>query len=135
MSGATAIVAAMATEAWDVARDRAVQLFRRRGSDRQTAVAAQLEDNAVLVAHASDGERARRALIGRWQLELEEFLAADPDATAELQALIDDIRSALPTGARTWVQHNEVSGLGTGFFVQGGDQHITFMDAGPPTSG
>lgn len=50
MTGATTIVAAMATSMWESARGGVAALFRRRGDDEATAIAVQLDGDAHLVA-------------------------------------------------------------------------------------
>ncbi|MFF9763262.1 MULTISPECIES: hypothetical protein [Streptomyces] len=129
MVGATTIVAAMATDAWATARDRAAELFHRRSPDRQADIEAQLDANAALVARAEDGERARGALIGLWQLELEGFLARHPDAAGDLSALAAEIQAVLPAAQQQWVQNNTARDHGVVNAVQHGAQHNYYMDA------
>ncbi|OMI84591.1 hypothetical protein BSZ07_38090 [Streptomyces sp. M1013] len=129
MAGATTIVAAMATDAWATARDRAVELFHRRSPDRQADIEAQLDANAALVTRAGDGERARGTLIQLWQLELEGFLADYPDAAGDLSALAAEIRTALPAAQQQWVQNNTARDDSVVNAVQHGSQHNYYMDA------
>jgi len=129
MTGATTIVAAMATDAWVTARSRAVRLFHRHSPDRQADIETQLNANAVLVAQDQDAERARRALIGLWQLELKGFLTAHPDAARELSAQTAEIQAALPAAQKRWVQNNTARDHGIVNVVQHGTQHNHYMDA------
>ncbi|MFD9403097.1 hypothetical protein ACFWA4_30285 [Streptomyces sp. NPDC060011] len=104
LTGATTLVAAIATDAWQVARTGVARLFRRRDQVLQSAIEAQLQGNATLVAQAEDAEQARQALIPMWQLELKQLLRQHPDAADELQALINEISAAMPQTQRTWAQ-------------------------------
>jgi hypothetical protein len=132
MVGATTIVAAMATDAWATARDRAAQLFQHRGPDRPDRIEAQLDANAALFAGARDAGRARLALVGSWRLELEGLLATHPDSGGQLEALIAEIRTALPAAQRQWVQHNTARENAVLNVVQYGTQNNNYMDAPPP---
>jgi hypothetical protein len=133
LAGATTIVAAMATDTWSAARDRAANLFRRSGCDRTAEIEAQLDVTAGLVVRARDAERARAALTGFWQLELEEFLSCHPDAADELGTLIAQVHAELPTAQRQRVQHNTARDHGLLNAVQHGTQHNYYMDS--PVSG
>jgi hypothetical protein len=135
MTGAATIVAAMATDAWATARDHAVELFRRHRSERQAVIEAQLDGNAVLVAQAGDAERARAALIGLWQVELETFLTRHPDSAGEVRTLTSRIQAALPAAQTHWVQHNTAHGHGIVNAVHVGEQHNIFMDSPNPGGG
>ena len=132
MTGAATIVAAMATDAWATARDHAAELFRHRRSERQAQIEAQLDGNAALVAQARDAERARAALIGLWQVELETFLTHYPDSAGEVRTLTKKIQAALPTTQKQWVQNNTAHDHGLVNAVQIGKQHNIFMGTTNP---
>ncbi|WP_320776852.1 hypothetical protein [Streptomyces sp. CRN 30] len=123
MAGGTAVVGAMATDSWLVARARVAELFRRHGGeDRRQAIEGQLDGNARLVAEAEDGDQdqVRQTLLPLWQLELRALLRRDPAAAAELRALIDEVA---PAGNREprWVQDVVVRDNGQAYVVQGGN--------------
>lgn len=120
-SGGSAVVAAMATDAWQTARGRVVRLFRHDGEVQQASVLAQLDGNAELVGGADATEQARQALLPLWQLQLAEFLRRHPEAAEELRSLTAEVTAALPAGGQRWVQHNRVSGPGSLFAAQGGN--------------
>ncbi|MEU7749226.1 hypothetical protein [Nonomuraea sp. NPDC049158] len=119
-SGATTLVGAMATDGWTAARQGFGRLFARKGKDEQARLEAQLDSNAERVA-AGDPDRARTALAGSWQLELEGFIEAHPEAAEELQALVAEIQDGLPDAARAWVQTNIARDNATVFAAQGGN--------------
>jgi hypothetical protein len=129
LTGATTVVAAMATNAWQAARAGTARLFRHDGPARQEAAAAQLEADAALVARAGNAERARRGLIPRWQLELEELLRDHGDAAGEVQALVREVRSLLPRAQQSWVQNNIARDHGQVFAAMGGN---VIVHQGPP---
>jgi hypothetical protein len=117
----TTLVAAMATDAWQVARDGIVRLFGRQGPAKQAAIGAQLDSNAGRVVKDSDPDRVRRGFAGSWQLELEELLEANPAAAGELSAVVAEIQAALPEVLQTWVQTNIARDNATIFAAQGGN--------------
>lgn len=123
-AGGTALVGAMATDAWQSTRSRVARLFGRGGPERQAAIETQLDSNATLVAQAEDPDEARQSLAGVWRLELESLLRQYPDAEDELQALITQIHQALPTAQQTWVQTNIARDQATQNIVQHGNLHV-----------
>jgi hypothetical protein len=122
----------MATDAWGNVRDRVSALLQRRGTEPRAAIAARLESSAEQVARSQDVDRAREMVRGPWQLELEAFLDAHPEAVEELQAQLDAMRAALPKAQQQWVQDNTANDHGTNFAVQDGTQNIYYMDSAAP---
>ncbi|MEV6373622.1 hypothetical protein [Micromonospora musae] len=103
-NGGAALAAAMATDAWQAARDGTARLFGREGTHRQAAIGAQLDDSVVLVERAADREHARQVLVPLWQMQLIRLLEDHPEAEAELRELITHIHEALPALQQQWVQ-------------------------------
>ncbi|MEU0679405.1 hypothetical protein [Streptomyces albogriseolus] len=130
LSGATTVVAAMATDAWEAARTGTARLLGRGEPPRQATVEHQLDADAELVLSEADSPGARRELVPVWNRRLAAFLRENPAAADELRALLDEIRPALPQGESCWVQQVTAHGQGTAFGVQGGDIHY---HAGPAT--
>ncbi|WP_329316976.1 MULTISPECIES: hypothetical protein [unclassified Streptomyces] len=138
MTGATTIVAAMATDAWTTVRGGFSAFIRRRSPDLHAGLEARLDDGAALVARSPDAGTARGVLVGLWQGELERFLAAHPDAAEELEVQTAGMRAALPAVQQQWVQHNTARDHGVVNAVQDGTQHNHYMDSPgtqPPASG
>ncbi|MFC9269130.1 hypothetical protein ACFTXJ_15340 [Streptomyces zhihengii] len=104
LTGGSTVVAAMATDAWPVAREGTVRLFARRSEEQSAIVEVQLDSNAALVARSADAERVRAVLVPVWQLELESLLTDHPGLVDELGVLIARLESALPQAQQTWVQ-------------------------------
>ncbi|MEN3539807.1 hypothetical protein AAH991_32185 [Microbispora sp. ZYX-F-249] len=132
-SGGAALAEAMATDAWQAARNGMARLFGRQGSQRQAAIEAQLDGNVVLVERASDPARARRRLMSLWEEELVQLLDEHPEAEADLRELITHIHDALPSAQQRVqnFQYNIARDGSRQFAVQGGD--IIYHDS--PSSG
>jgi hypothetical protein len=123
-AGGTALVEAMATDAWQATRTGVARLFGRGGPARQTAIETQLDGHAALVAQAEDPDEVRQSLAAVWRLELTALLSQHPDAEDELRALVAQIQQALPAGAQTWVQTNIARERSAQYNVQHGDLHV-----------
>lgn len=120
-TGGRALVGAMGTDAWQATRNGMARLFGRQGPHRQAAVEAQLDGNIALVERASDPDLAREGLVPLWHMEPARLLEEHPDAEAELQELIAQMRDALPAEQQQWVQTNLARDNSTLFAVQGGN--------------
>jgi hypothetical protein len=132
-AGGRSLVGAMATDAWQVARNGMARLFGRCGAQRRAAVEAQLDANVALVERASEPDQARQRLAPVWELELALLLKGDPESEAELRQLIAHLCDALPLGKQLWVQTNVAHGGSRVFAVQGGN--IVYHEATAAVSG
>lgn len=118
MTGATTVVAAMATSAWEGTRERVVELFRRRGDERSTALQAQLDGDAELVAGESDDtDGVRDDLVRPWARRIGALLREHPETADELRALIEEV--SVPPAAQEWSQHITAHAGGAAFGAQG----------------
>ncbi|MFB8243053.1 hypothetical protein ACFC58_41600 [Kitasatospora purpeofusca] len=125
-TGATTVVGLMATEAWTQARSRLAALFGR-GRDAEE-VSAELEEIRVEVVRA-DGDAE---LVGDQAAELRNrlrrLLRQDPQAAAELAALLREFTPRQQPGTTV---HNEMNhGTIHGSVVQAGS--ITHNYQSPP---
>jgi hypothetical protein len=120
-SGGTALVGAMATDAWKVARDGVGRLLGRVSPESQAAIEAQLDANAALVQQAHQPEHARQALAPVWQLQLTQLLEENPELGPALRDLTAQIQNALPAQHQHWVQTNIARDNSRLFAVQGGN--------------
>ena len=95
------IVAAAVTDVWEAARARFAQLLGR-GDPRKTSLAerrlAQTRDQ-LSASQGTDLESVRAVLEAQWVTRLADLLDEEPDAEAELSALVGEIRAMLPGGA------------------------------------
>ncbi|WP_143589900.1 hypothetical protein [Streptomyces africanus] len=120
-AASTALVGAMATDTWQVARDGLVRVFGRGREDEPAQLAARLDEESALVSAADDSDAARRSLLPGWRLRLEQFLLAHPEAVDELGELTRHLSSTLPRTQQNWVQHVDARDHGQAFGVQGGN--------------
>ncbi|MFS8477990.1 MAG: hypothetical protein FWJ93_03290 [Micromonosporaceae bacterium] len=116
MTGATTLVAAMATSAWDFARSRVAALLGRHGDGD---VEARLQRSADRVSAASEPETVRREQVTRWRDDLVDVLREHPDAQDELRALIAELRTRIPQPAQQWMQQVTAHAGGSAFGALG----------------
>ncbi|WP_405858799.1 hypothetical protein OG361_31140 [Streptomyces sp. NBC_00090] len=133
LSGATTLVAAMATDMWQSARERMAQIFRRGG--QQAAVESQLDLNNGLVEQADDDSRTRQILADQWQLQLETLLRQHPEAADELRELVGELSADMPAERHTWVQNNTARDNARQYAAMGGNVivHEASSQAPAPT--
>ncbi len=123
-AGGSALVGAMATDAWQATRSGVARLFGRDGSARRAAIEAQLDGNAALVAQAEDPDEVRASLVPVWRLQLEALLREYPDVVEELRVLVGQARESLPASQQAWVQTNIAHDRATQNIVQHGTLHV-----------
>ncbi|WP_433043477.1 hypothetical protein [Dactylosporangium sp. CS-033363] len=109
VAGAT-IATAMATDAWQTARNGIVRLLGRGGSDRAPVLEGRLDRDNSHVAEAGDPAAMRRLMSQTWTAEFEGALDREPDLVDDLRALIDEIGHELTPPERTWIQQNVTVG-------------------------
>ncbi|MFH8465610.1 hypothetical protein [Streptomyces sp. NPDC017991] len=119
-AGATALVQQMVTDGWGNVRDRVVALFSR-GRDEEVVQGELEESRTDLVAARDAGDEDAAADVeASWRVRLRRTLRDDPEAAAELRALLDEL-GPQPTAPTTLTVHNSVSGgVSQGVVVQGG---------------
>jgi len=126
-AGGTAVVGAMATDAWKATRDHAARLFARGAAGQQEAIEAALDEDAGILADTDEPKReqVRRELVPVWQQRMVDLLRQYPDVDTDLHDLITRIHATLPPAQQTWVQHNTAPAGGIVIAHQGtGTQHI-----------
>lgn len=131
LAAGTALVGAMATDAWQSARTGMTTLWRRVRPEQADTVEEELaETRAQVLAARADGEsETEQTLAADWQLRLQALLRADPAIAAELRHLLDTrLTPPLTADERTavgsLVMRAEASGGGR-VYQAGRDQHIT----------
>ncbi|MFY1631894.1 hypothetical protein ACN27F_01215 [Solwaraspora sp. WMMB335] len=125
-----ALIQAIATDAWEKARDGAVALWRRVRPQQADAVAAELAEvrDEVLTARRDGDTDAEQGLVDDWQRKLQRLIRQDPAFAAELRSLLDDTLTPLLPPA----DHQQAGSItmkatarGKGRVYQAGrDQHI-----------
>src|SRR5690348_13698142 len=88
------------SDGWEKAERGYAQLLGR-GNAKQAKLAGRwLEETREQLSRgsAADMGMVRMALAGRWAGRWADLLEADPDAEAELRALVQEAQTALPAG-------------------------------------
>lgn len=129
-AGGTALVGAMATDAWESARSGVARLLGRDDQRQSEVIKAQLDEDAALVRGAGeDGDQVRGELAPVWGRRLAALLQDNPGAADELRILVKGVRSQVPPQQQAWIQHVTATLGGTAFGQQGpGGQHIHYHD-------
>ncbi|MFG3493845.1 hypothetical protein [Streptomyces sp. NPDC047928] len=126
----TALVGAMATDAWRQARTAVVALWQRVHPERVPAVEAELEETRddVLAARADGDTDAERDLAGDWERRLRRLLREDPSLGDELRRVLDEeLTPLLPapqTTGPTSVHMNATASGSARVYQSGRDQTI-----------
>ena len=116
------VVAAAATDAWEAARRRFARLLGRGDPKQEQLAAARLEEMHKQLAGAAgaDLDQARAAQAQRWAGRLADLLEEDPGVEAELRALVEEIRAALPAGTVLATDHAVAAGRDVNITASGG---------------
>ncbi|KUJ37783.1 hypothetical protein AB0N87_36155 [Streptomyces sp. NPDC093228] len=131
LAAGTALVSAIAADAWQGARTGMVALWRRVRPEQAEAVDAELaETRAQVLAARQTGEAdTEQALVADWQMRIQALLRSNPAVADELRQLLDtQLTSALSEQEQsrigTLLMRAEASGSGR-VYQAGRDQHIT----------
>lgn len=107
MAAGTALMGAMATDAWQQTRTAVVQWWRRAhpgdaGADEAQQVGAELERARpqIVAARERGDAETEQALVGIWRLRLQQLLDADSQLGEQLQQLLDEVTAVLPEKER-----------------------------------
>ena len=136
------VVSAATTDAWQAAKRGMARLFGRSGP-RQEQLAEQRLDqtrNQLASLDDSDVEQARSVLAAQWATRLTDLLEEDPDAEADLRALVQQIQQALPAGMVSAADHAVAAGRDVNVQadhggVAAGVIHGNVVPANPPGPG
>ncbi|MEU9145969.1 hypothetical protein [Streptomyces sp. NPDC048349] len=120
----TALVTALATEAWQTATVGLVALWRRLLPERADGVEAELEATRDDLLGAQDeGDKETPAeLAAEWQGRIRRLLSAHPEAADELRALLVP-QQEQPPAAPAITQHATASGKSR-VYQAGRDMHL-----------
>jgi hypothetical protein len=116
------VVAAAVTDAWEAARKGFARLLGR-GDPAKAKLAEQrlLETYEQLTrVNGPDLERTRAALEVQWVTRLTDLLEEDPNAEAELRALVQRIQAQLPAGPVSATDHAVAAGRDVNVTASGG---------------
>lgn len=130
-AAATALIAAMTTDAWQQARSAIVGLWRRVHPDRAATIGDELTEvrQEALAARQQGDAGAEEGLVADWQRRLKRVLDADPEAAEEVQRVLDDVLTPALDPADQQrvgqiVMKAQASGHGR-VYQAGRDMHIT----------
>ncbi|MBF8190206.1 hypothetical protein ITP53_31670 [Nonomuraea sp. K274] len=125
VAAGSALVTAMATDAWQQARTAVVALWRRFHPEQAGPLEAELaEVRAQVLAARLDGDTdTEEALAGAWRLRLAQLLRQSPEAGAELRRLLDE--RLTPAAAPRTIEMNATAHDESRVYQSGGDMHIT----------
>ena len=104
------LVAAAVTDAWETARHRFARLFGRGKPDSATERRLEATRSQLAAAPPADLEQVQADLASQWALRLADLLEEDPDAEAELRALVEELRAMLPAGVVSAADHAVAAG-------------------------
>lgn len=92
MAAGTAVVSAMATSAWEQARDAVVALWHRSHSDKAGQVGEELAvvRAEVLTARREGDAGVEQELENEWRAELQRLLRRDPAIATEVRRLLEE---------------------------------------------
>ncbi|MCL6733392.1 hypothetical protein [Streptomyces neyagawaensis] len=124
----TTMVALMATQTWESAREGMVALWRRFQPERAEAVGGELEATRedLLLAQRSGDTETEAELTAEWQARVRRLLVARPEVADELRRILAELTPALPEERPTTGIRLRAEASGNGRVYQAGrDQHIT----------
>ncbi|GAA4027221.1 hypothetical protein [Streptomyces plumbiresistens] len=131
VAAGTALVSAMAADAWLGARHGLVTLWRQVRPEQAEVVDEELAGTRaqVLAARQAGEDDTEQALVADWQLRIQALLRADPAVAVELRRLLDTEFAPAPGAEErdrigTLEMKAEASGGGR-VYQAGRDQHIT----------
>lgn len=126
-----ALIAAMTTSGWQQVSSAIARLWRRGHPEQAQKIAAELEETRTeaVAAQRGDDAGAAGALAAGWDQRLRKLMEADPDATAELQHILQDVlMPALGPGDRQQVANIIMTASASGesrVYQAGRDQWIS----------
>jgi hypothetical protein len=127
---AATLVKAVATTAWEKAKIGIGALWRRVHPERAATIQAELEETGSEVLQARQGgdEETEQGLVDEWTGRLRRLLTANPEVTAELRHLVENVLApalAAAGAAGTSITMHAIAVDGGRVNQAGRDQHIT----------
>jgi class 3 adenylate cyclase len=129
-TGATTIVALLATDAWGQAKSGLVSLWQHTHPDDARNIERELTEarTALLAARAAGDGQAAQVMISDWRDRLTSMLAAEPGLGSDLRRLLqDELHPALAQAAVSVVKTKGMRAKASGhgrIYQAGRDQHI-----------
>jgi hypothetical protein len=106
------VVAAATTDAWEAALRGFARLLGHGDPDRTMVAERRLAETReqLIGTEGQDLEQVHATLAERWAGRLADLLEEDPDAEADLRALVQEIQAALPAGVVSAADHAVAAG-------------------------
>lgn len=109
MATGTALIGAMATDAWQQTRAAVVRWWRARSGaagQESEQVGTELEGvrGQIVAARERGDEATEEALAGLWRLRFQQLLDADPQLSPVVQELLDELMAVLPAAEQNDVR-------------------------------
>jgi hypothetical protein len=103
-AGGSTLVGAVATDAWQSARDGVVRLFAKAGR-REDAAARWTDEMADELEASTPAERAavEQRWVRTWQQRLHDLVEEDPQLGEDLRQWSEAVRARLPAERQSWV--------------------------------
>ncbi|MGX1127999.1 transketolase [Streptomyces glaucescens] len=132
LAAGTALVGAMASDAWQQTRISVVSWWRRvRSAQEAEGVGQELVEvrTEVLAAREAGDTDTERALAGTWQVRLQQMLREDPALEHELRRLLEgELTPVLPADEEARIKSLLMKATASGHgrvYQAGRDQHIS----------
>jgi flagellar motility protein MotE (MotC chaperone) len=116
-AGATTLVAAMTTGAWEQVRKRIAGLLGRKDEAEQRVLESDLDRARAELVGAAEDQVAAAEIRGELRGQLVQLLRANPELAEELEALLTELGAE--TKDRVEVRQHAVADRG-GTVIQGG---------------
>jgi hypothetical protein len=102
LAAATALITAMATDAWGEVRAGVVSLWRRVYPERMPAIESELADsrNELVVSRQAGNAEAEKELAADWRRKFQRLMQAHPELIPELQMLEEEWTRLAPEAER-----------------------------------
>jgi hypothetical protein len=122
MLAAQTVVAAASTDAWGMAKRGIARLLGRGDPQREQLVEQRLDQTQeqLRAVPGQDLELARADLEAAWRTRLVDLMEEHPDAAADLQALVEQIRAELPAAIAVAADHSVAAGRDMNITASGG---------------
>jgi hypothetical protein len=106
------VVAAAVTDAWETARRGTARLLGHGDARKEQLAEQRLEETRKQLAGlaGTELEQASAMQAAQWTTRLADLLEENPDAEAELRALVGELRAALPASAVSAIDHSIAAG-------------------------
>ena len=125
----TALVGAIATDAWQQVREAVISLWRRVHPQKADDIGTELDElrDQVLLARRDGDTDTERAFEGAWQVRLQQLLRADPALADEMRRVLDQVLTPALTPA-------EQARVGTIIMTGSSHDSSTFTQIGTQTN-